>query len=81
MASIPPNVENTEISDFLKLGQDCEQIAITAYQTCPDMQLMYPGAHACCSKQPACCSKQPAIQKWTRYSFRALAKSVNPIGA
>ena len=53
MASIPPNVENTEISDFLKLGQDCEQIAITAYQTCPDMQLMYPGAHACCSKQPA----------------------------
>ena len=46
MAFIPPNAENTEIFDFLKLGQDCEQVAIMVYQTCTNMQLMYPGAHA-----------------------------------
>ena len=34
MASIPSNVENTEIFDFMKLGQDCERVAIRVYQTC-----------------------------------------------
>ena len=37
MASILQNVGNTEMLDFLQLAQDCEQVAIKVYQTCPDV--------------------------------------------
>ena len=64
MASIPPNVENTEIFDFLKLGQDCEQVAIRVYQTCPDMHLMYPGGVPQMMALPAALNIQPySVQK------------------
>ena len=38
MASIPPNVENTEYVDFFKLGQDCEQVGENALSTCSLVQ-------------------------------------------
>ena len=64
MDSIPPNVDNTENFDFLKLGQDCEQVAIRVYQTCPDMQLMYPGGVPQMMAMPAALNNQPfSVQK------------------
>ena len=64
MASILSNVENTEIIDFLKLGQDCERVAIRVYQTCPDMQLMYPGGVPQMMAMPAALDNQPlSVQK------------------
>ena len=64
MASIPPNVENTEFFDMFKLGQDCEQVAIRVYQTCPDMHLMYPGGVPQMMAMPAALNNTPfSVQK------------------
>ena len=64
MASIPPNVENTEFCNFLDLAQDCEQVAIKVYQTCPDMHLMYPGGVPQMMAMPAALNNTPlSVQK------------------
>ena len=58
------NVENTEIFDFLKLRQDCKQVAIRVYQTCPLPRHAINVSWVCAPNDGhACCSKQPMIQR------------------